>query len=49
MGYIEELRALAGHRPAILADALAIIKNEKMKYCCKSADNRMDIGDFLAD
>ncbi|GAJ38219.1 hypothetical protein GCA01S_002_00070 [Parageobacillus caldoxylosilyticus NBRC 107762] len=47
MGYIEELRAL--HRPVILVGALAIIKNEKMKYCCKSADNRMDIGDFLAD
>ena len=29
MGYIEELCALAGHRPAILADALAIVKNEK--------------------
>ncbi len=49
MGYIEELRALVGHRPVILVGALAIIKNEKMKYCYKSADNRMDIGDFLAD
>ncbi|WP_143415129.1 NUDIX hydrolase [Geobacillus sp. E263] len=29
MGYIEELRALIGHRPVILVGALAIIKNEK--------------------
>jgi hypothetical protein len=43
MGYIEELRALVGHRPVILVGALAIIKNGKMKYCCKSEENRMDI------